>query len=204
MLTINISDFESYINSLRALRKSKDSRSPISIKKNCFSLGSDTSVHSTGICLLETTDTEIKFHILDTIKIKKGISQTDCITTFLGKCALLNASIENILADTNKPATLVIESTFFGGNALVLSSLSRFGGIIIGVNYKLFSLLKLLSPTQSRNLLGIDTKNKLSPKDTAKDIVGRFLTGFNKNITFTQDNDIADAIILATGGLIDD
>ena len=90
---------------------------------------------------------------------------------------------------------LVIEDTFFGKNVNVLKMISRLGMIVYICGHDAgIEDITFIYPTSSRKVIGI--KGTLKKADVHKELTNKLGYEFD-------DIDIADAVVLALGGLIE-
>ena len=171
----------------------------ISVHKNCISIGFDTSVHSTGIAIIETTDTEIKLVHTELIEVPTGkhADMAVSMATFKLKLHDFREWLELYLEDKDGYKILVIEETFFSRNAFVFKVLSRFGGIVYGALDHLMNETMLHTPLSARAVIGFkkDKESKLTLKSQIIKHVNKLM-----GLKLDQD-DIADAVNLAVSGV---
>lgn len=153
------------------------------IRRNCKSLGLDTATR-TGWALITTND--------KTMTIDYGFIHVDSKDQYVR----LNEYVKQFTDLIKKDYRVIIEDSFFGGNALVLKFLAKLEGIayavaiINGVTEKPI----MIGPSSARKFVGCKGNTK-------KPEVHQWIKD-NLNIKL-MDEDASDAVILAIVGVID-
>lgn len=200
---VKISKVQKLINENIALQYKKPKH--IRLKRNVYSLGSDTSVHGTGITLVSTDETYLYIHLQDKLSTDKKLEQKEALLSFIGQLRVLKEKLKEIISEkTSCDKLIVIEDTFLApgvkSNPYVLKVLSRFGGVILGHMCNIFNDLEIISPNQARSQIGFNTKSK--PKDSKISIKTLIRTYLNGILDLEmEDEDISDATCLAIAGI---
>lgn len=157
------------------------------LNKNVISIGVDTASRA-GICFA-SVDKDTLYLNTQFLEIKS--------TDLYFKYNQLIKSFTSLLSisDPDKHV-LIIEDTYFGKNVEVLKMISRMGMIVYMCGKQAgIENIKFIYPTSSRKALGI--KGTLKKAEVHKELAK--ILGVK-----VEDEDIADSIVLALVGLIQD
>ena len=173
----------------------------VKLTSNVTILGVDVAQYSTGLALLRTTDSYLIIEKLDVIKVPKS---PDC---FLDSIDAFLEQVDQIKREIISTMTLnkvVIEDCFFGRNVKTLKALARFGILVYERFRGCSNELCFDLPTSARRKINFKKIDKTSkgPK-LKKEIIHYINTGLNIKLKL-RENDQADAIVLALGGLVNE
>lgn len=164
--------------------------------RNKVVIGADVSVHSTGLALVRTTEDYLIIERTDKLVTPKKILAEDSIVLFTEQLD----SYKQEIVRKYKVDTLIIEDCFFGMNVKVLKALARHSGLVLDRFSRVIDDRRFIYPKASRKLVGMQP-GKLKAHQLKKFIVEYINDCFNLTLK-QKDNDIADSLVLALGGLI--
>lgn len=168
------------------------------LKRNTIVIGWDVAMRETGIAVMRTTNNSLILEQTLKISVPKNIKLLDSIDLFLSQLQ----NFKNKISKQYKIDKNVIEDCFFLRNVNTLKALARFG-VLIYTNFKDVSKETIfIMPTTARS--------RIEFKKSGKGIKGKYLKKEIMNYingllgTKIKDNDIADAVVLALCGLIEE
>ncbi len=169
------------------------------IKQNAISIGWDVSMHNTGIAIIRTTDTYLFLDLVHKITIPAEMKNK-----VLDASDLFVEQLEDFKRKISRKYKLdksIIEDCFLGNNVKTLKSLARFSILIYDRFKNMTKFSELILPMSARNKIGFKRSEKrVKGKNLKKEILKYVNTLLGTKI---KDTDIADAIVLALGGLIE-
>lgn len=165
------------------------------ISKNKIVLGWDVSTHSTGFALIRTTNKYLIIERVGKITVPKLNSINELIDLFLSQIREIKSEInKHFVLDIN-----IIEDCFLKFNVDTLKKLARFGCLLYVVFKDMSKQQKFLYAVSARKIIGF---HKKKGKGNIKKQVIEYLNNlFEVKI---KDDDVADAIVLALAGLINE
>jgi len=163
--------------------------------KNTTVLGSDTSVHSTGLAVVRSTEDSVIVDLTHIIQVPKDAQDLDAINIFADQLEDFKRSV----IGKHKIDKLIIEDTFFSQNVNVLKKLTRHGVLVYDRFRSVVKSAELMMPTSARNRIGFKASIPKLPSPKLKKEIMKYI-GDLLNIEVTQ-NDIGDALVLALAGL---
>ena len=170
----------------------------VKLDTNKLSVGFDVSVHSTGIAIIKTTDKYLILEQTDKIITPKNISQLSALDSFISQ---LDA-FKNKVIQIYKINISIIEDCFFGRNVLTLKALARHSALVYDRLRGISDKVELLMPTQARKKINFKKSGKgIKGHALKKEIIEYVNHALDLELKM-KENDIADAIVLALGGLI--
>ncbi len=168
------------------------------LKRNIISIGWDVSMHNTGIAVIRTTDTYLVLELTHKIIVPHKIPLLDSVDLFVEQLE----DFKRIINQKYKLDKSIIEDCFFGKNVKTLKSLARFSILIYDRFRNMAKTSMLILPMSARNKVGF--------KKSGKGIKGKYLKKEIMNYingllgTKIKDDDIADSVVLALCGLIEE
>lgn len=166
------------------------------LKRNHTVLGIDVAVHTTGIVMLRTTETNLiidHVHKLITPKKIKEDRAQDIFTSQLDEYK--NRVVQKYSIDS-----VIIENCFFGMNVKVLKALARCSGLTRDRFKPISKECYYLYPKEIRAIIGFYGGKEKGAK--LKNLVVDYInTALNLELKY-KDHDIADACGCAIAGLI--
>jgi len=172
----------------------------VKLLRNVVSIGFDVSMHSTGIAIIKMSDTYLTLEKIKTLTVPKKVNLLDGINIFLDQIDDFKEKMrQKYVIDFS-----IIEDCFFGQNVNTLKALARFGILIYDRFRGISKQITFLLPSPARS--------KIKFKKSAKNIKGQALKkeiveyinmalGLDLKI---KDQDIADAIVLALAGIVEE
>ena len=192
----------------------------LKIRKNTVSLGIDVAEKNTGLCLLRTSSTDFyieQFNKISILKDKKKNKKTmhQAVSEFIKKGVLIRKSLKKY---EKEKKIVILEDAFLGFSVWTTKILSKFE-IIAYLLFKVWTknIPDPIMAIKARSVVGFATdkgdyvyKNKLTgggrrkvfmrkPKPLKQQIKDWVQEKFNMTV---EDDDLADAFILALNGLI--
>lgn len=156
-----------------------------SLENNIISIGVDTASRA-GICTAWVDN--------DILNLETEFVHIDSTDLYFKYNQLIKSFRSLLNIKDPKKYRLVIEDTFFGKNVNVLKMISRLGMIVYICGFDAgIEDITFIYPTSSRKVLGI--KGTLKKADVHKELSKKLNHEFD-------DEDIADAVVLALTGLI--
>jgi len=175
-----------------------------SLKFNKIVIGFDVAQHITGIAIIRTTNNYFileKINKIETPKLpKKATSRQvlDNIDLFISQLdEFKNEISKNYKLDINR-----IEDCFFGKNVRTLKSLARASVLVYDRFRNISTDIDFILPNSARSKINYKkSKKKLSGIYLKKDILNYINTALDTKL---KDYDIADGIVLALSGLVEE
>ena len=165
---------------------------------NKIVMGIDVAEHATGVAILRTTNDYVIIDKVYKIVVPKNVFILDAVDLFWDQ-------LDKIKEEINKKYKIdinVIEDCFFGQNIKTLKFLARFGILAYVKFKKLVRQSKLIMPKSARCKINFKKSHKsIKGKALKKEIIQYINEIFQIQIT---DNDKADALVLALGGIVDE
>lgn len=168
------------------------------LKRNHIVLGADVSVHSTGLALVRTTEDSLIIERVDKLTIPKNVLAKDAIVLFTEQLDNYKQELIKLL----RVETVMIEDCFFGSNVMTLKALARHSALVLDRFNRIANRIEFIYPKASRKLIGLNA-GKLKAHQLKKFIV-EFINDCLGLTLKVKDNDIADSLVLALGGLIEE
>jgi len=173
----------------------------VKLTPNKIVIGWDVSMRSTGIAVIRTSATYLTVEILDKIKIPKKINDKDALDLFIDQVD----SFARKISQTYKIDYNIIEDCFFGNNVRTLKALARHSALVYDRFRGLSRIQYFILPTKARGLVNFKKSDKkIKGQDLKKEIVEFINNALSLNLKKTTDQDIADAIVLALAGLVEE
>jgi Holliday junction resolvasome RuvABC endonuclease subunit len=170
-----------------------------SIKRNNIAMGCDVSMHSTGISIIETKNHYLKIVKIAKLITPKGMKVFDAIDLFTEQIEeLKHEIIKKYKIDTN-----VIEDCFLKFNVQTLKSLARFEVLIYDRFKGITSYSELKMPSSVRKKVNFKKSNNSIKGNQLKQEIVEYVNKLFKLELKLEDNDLADAILLALSGLVE-
>jgi hypothetical protein len=170
------------------------------IKKNCLCLGIDVAQIKTGMCLLRTDEKFLYIegmYILIAKKDKNTLHQM--VDKWVHEAIQLRGQVEKDSKDIKKHI-LIIEDCWFSKSVWTTKILSKFAVLAYLVFRKWATEAPdPIQPVTARKRIGFKKDTKDST-DTKKQVYNYLAEEFDLEI---EDNDLADAYVLALAGLVE-
>lgn len=165
------------------------------LKTNSLIIGFDSSMHSTGISILKTTDKSLMILGVKLIEVDKGVKETDAIDLFTDQLDRFKVSLEG----KYKFNKTWIENVYVGLNPKTGIYLIRIGTLIYDRFKNISNITEFIYPVSARALVRFKKSDK---KVKGKQLKAELVDYVNKlfNIKVKND-DIADSLILSLAGL---
>jgi Holliday junction resolvasome RuvABC endonuclease subunit len=177
--------------------KTLESKLGKSVKKNQISIGFDSSQHSTGICILKTTEKTIKVVQTANLKVHKGITRKDAIDVFID----LLDDFKNKIAGKYKFDEARVENVYIGLNPSTGIYLARVGVLVYDRFKRLSKNIDFCSPVHARSVIGFKKSSKSIKGNALKKEI---ITYINKLLgTKIEQEDTVEAAGLALVGLVE-
>lgn len=173
----------------------------VTLSPNKIAIGFDVSMHSTGIAIIRTTETYVIVEEVSKITTPKKVIALDSLDLFIEQ--LNNFALR--ISRTFKVDISVIEDCFFGQCVRTLKALARHSVLVYdrfkGISRKSVFML----PTSARSKVNFKkSSKKIKGVHLKKEIVNYINKALDIKLKETKDQDIADALVLALAGLIED
>lgn len=178
------------------------------LKKNTISLGVDPSVHSTGLALIRTTEDYLIIDHFEKLTIPKEVKGEDAIDLFTEQMD----NYKNKLSQKYKIDITIVEDCFLqispkiGGKmgffVTTLKALRAHGILSYDRLKRVSRVTKFKYPKSARKIVGFNS-GKLKGTLLKKEIIKFINLIFDLELKM-KENDIADALMLASVGLIKD
>lgn len=174
------------------------------LKRNVISIGFDVSTYSTGIAILRTTDTYLILEQTHIIKVPK-LAKFATTKQMLDNINLFLSQLEDFKKEVSKKHTLNInriEDCFLRRNVKTLKALARYGILVYGKFRDISKDIDLIMPISARKKIGFKKSSKLVKGTYLKKEIINYINMLLG--TKIEKDDIADGIVLALGGLIEE
>jgi len=166
------------------------------IQRNKVSAGFDVCMHATGVAIIRTTDNTLFLDRVSKIEVPKKVNLLEGVDLFI-------AQVQNLamkISQQYKIHTNNIEDCFFGNNVKTLKALARFSVLVYDQFRGISVESKLILPTQARKKIKFQKSAKSVKGSKLKNEIRAYVN--NLLGIDIQDHDIADAVVLAMGGII--
>jgi len=176
----------------------------INVKKNMVSLGFDVAQYHTGISMIKTTNSYLTLEIvkkINTPKLPRKANSKQVLNGFNVFIEQLddfkNKIIQEYTIDTSR-----IEDCFFGSNIRTLKTLARYSILAYDRFRNFCKDIDFILPNSARSKVNFKkSKKSVKGKYLKKEIMEYINTGLGTEIT---DHDIADSVVLALVGLLEE
>ena len=168
----------------------------IQIEPNKISIGWDVAMHATGIAIIRTTDTYLILDQVHKITVPKNVDLLDGIDLFIAQLE----DFKQKVAQKYKVDVNIIEDCWMGQNVTTLKVLARFSILVYDRFKNITTKSQLVLPTSARSKIKFKKSNEGIKGTKLKKEILKYVNFLLE--TKIEDYDVADAAVLALGGVI--